>query len=475
VHEDEQRVAALDPGPFSEPSGVADLTGDEAWPFPTAAAVALSRSVAPAGSCRYLHLQSGAANCLAIAPTIAVSSRQVELMCLGQDHVYCPRFVHGGTGERPLPPPILRPSAVAVLPAVRPAPGGASTAEASIAARSTAVASSAIASTAPSWAPFAADGEEAPDGDAPADLNLAPAVVAGGAAVVASRATADVAASDEPFASAEIAGRPVPYEPPPDDRWAVDVPGAAERSLPDAASDTEGLAGLVAATPDDDAVDDAAAAGALSAAASAEHSSDVSADAPAGDAVAAPIAVPRRGRLRSDRLRMSQAHERSIALRRSTIAASLVLVAAIVVALAFVAARGGLVLPEAGSPAPSLVAVASGAVASTAPPTASTAPPTASNNPTASGAGPSTAPPTASHAPTASATPGGFTTAQLAVLKPCPGKTSCWQYRIHPGDNLHGVAKFFGVAYATLLKANPQITNPSLIHVGEAITIPPPS
>ena len=455
MHEDEQRVAALDPGPFSEPSGVADLSGDEAWPFPTAAAVALSRSVAPAGSCRYLHLQSGAANCLAIAPTIAVSSRQVELMCLGEEHVHCPRFVHGGTGERPLPPSILRPSAVAVLPAIRPAPDG--------------------ASTAASWAPFAPDGEEAPYADALADMPFAPAVVAGGAAVVASGAAAEAAASDEPSASAEAVGRPVPYEPAPDDRWSVEVLAAGERSLPDAASDTEGLAGLVAATPDDDLLDDAAAAGARSAAASAERSSDISADAPSGEAAAAPLAVPVRGRLRSDRLRMSQAHERSIALRRSTIAASLVLVAAIVVALAFVAARGGLVLPEAGSPAPSQVAVASGAVASTAPPTASTAPSTASNNPTASGAGPSTAPPTASHAPTASATPGGFTSAQLAVLKPCPGKTDCWQYRIHPGDNLHGVAKFFGVPYTTLLRANPQITNPSLIHVGEAITIPPPS
>jgi LysM repeat protein len=156
-------------------------------------------------------------------------------------------------------------------------------------------------------------------------------------------------------------------------------------------------------------------------------------------------------------------------------------VGAIVVALAFVAARGGLVLPDAGSPGPSQVAVGSQAPASAAAGSqaASTSPPISSPVPTPSAVRPSSAPPT--HAPTASAPPPGgspgptFSASQLAVLKPCPGKTDCWQYRIHAGDNLHGIAKFFGVTYAALLQANPQITNPSIVHVGEVLTIPLPT
>ena len=338
------------------------------------------------------------------------------------------------------PPPV----GVAVLPAVRPARMAVDRRGVRAAERR------------PRWAPFAEDGEQAPDAAVAADMPFASAVVAGGAAVVASGATAEAAASDEPSASAEIVGRPVPYEPAPDDRWAVEAPGAGERSLPDAASDTEGVAGLVAATPDGDAIDDDAAAGALSAAASAERSSDVSADAPSGEAAAAPIAVPVRRRLRSDRLRMSQAHERSIALRRSTIAASLVLVAAIVIALAFVAAR-------ADSSAGEAVVRPPGsrwrqAVASTAPPTASTAPQTASATRPRVEPGPRHR----RQRPCAdrSATPGGFTTAQLAVLKPCPGR---------PTAGNAGSAgrqppwRRSSSAFTTLLKANPQIPNPSLI------------
>jgi LysM domain-containing protein len=43
------------------------------------------------------------------------------------------------------------------------------------------------------------------------------------------------------------------------------------------------------------------------------------------------------------------------------------------------------------------------------------------------------------------------------------------------GDNLRNVATFFGVEYPALLAANPQITNPSVVHVGDRVTIPPPT
>jgi hypothetical protein len=139
-----------------------------------------------------------------------------------------------------LPPPILRPSAVAVLPAVRPAPDGASTTEGS-----SAVAWSAVASTAASWAPFAADGEEAPDADASTDMQFAPAVVAGGAAVVAGGATAEAPSDGLPRARRPGWAGSVRIGPTPLVRRGS---GAGERP-PRCRLRHRGLAGLVAVTP----------------------------------------------------------------------------------------------------------------------------------------------------------------------------------------------------------------------------------
>ncbi len=53
---------------------------------------------------------------------------------------------------------------------------------------------------------------------------------------------------------------------------------------------------------------------------------------------------------------------------------------------------------------------------------------------------------------------------------------STWQtYTIALGDNLYGIATKFNVTYDQLLAANPQITNPDFIVVGQVINIPPPS
>jgi LysM repeat protein len=60
------------------------------------------------------------------------------------------------------------------------------------------------------------------------------------------------------------------------------------------------------------------------------------------------------------------------------------------------------------------------------------------------------------------------------VLKPCPGKPNCYQYVIKSGDNLHNIATFFGVTYPALLAANPKITNPSVIHIGQQVIVPFP-
>jgi hypothetical protein len=45
-------------------------------------------------------------------------------------------------------------------------------------------------------------------------------------------------------------------------------------------------------------------------------------------------------------------------------------------------------------------------------------------------------------------------------------------YKVQSGDTLSGIAKRSGVSLAALEKANPQVKNPNLISVGEALNIP---
>lgn len=45
-------------------------------------------------------------------------------------------------------------------------------------------------------------------------------------------------------------------------------------------------------------------------------------------------------------------------------------------------------------------------------------------------------------------------------------------YIVQPGDTLSGIAEKFGITLSNLERANPQITNPDLIHPGEVVYIP---
>ena len=45
-------------------------------------------------------------------------------------------------------------------------------------------------------------------------------------------------------------------------------------------------------------------------------------------------------------------------------------------------------------------------------------------------------------------------------------------YKIRPGDTLSKLAKRNGISLAQLLKANPQITNPDRIQVGQVVNLP---
>lgn len=395
--------------------------------------------VAPPGSCPFLHLEGGGAACLALAPAIHLSSRQVEVLCVTTAHADCPRHIRGGAGERPVPP---RPRVT--RPAERPGPT-----------------SPPMFAAAPAIVPVAAA------------LSVGPAV----APQVAVPHPSDLAGVGVPTADPASASEPEDRPEPTYSPESIDAPEPTDAPVPtdaptpdDAPEPTPALVppGRVpyasAARPVEPiAVDPAAAGTSRSAMTRAEGARS---DPP-------PAVVARSRRVAALR---SQAHDRSVALRPATAAATLTLLAAIVIAVGFVAVRGGLSLP---TPLPTSSGLAGGATSGQA--TASAASGSAAASPSVgptAAVSPSVGPSAATPSPSVPSSSGGASPSiapdRLALLKPCPGKSDCYIYRIAKGDNLHTVAKFFGVPYQTVLDLNPQITNPSIIHVGDAITLPTP-
>ncbi len=82
----------------------------------------------------------------------------------------------------------------------------------------------------------------------------------------------------------------------------------------------------------------------------------------------------------------------------------------------------------------------------------------------------------ASIAPPPAATPvsGGAAYApdRLALLEPCPDRAGCYRYIVKRGDTLGRIARFFGVPLDSILRLNPQITDPSLILPGQPLILP---
>ena len=150
--------------------------------------------------------------------------------------------------------------------------------------------------------------------------------------------------------------------------------------------------------------------------------------------------------------------------------AALAVVVIFVGALAFGLLRGagGTTGPTA---TPTQVAVASG----TPTPSASVTPaPTPSPTPTPTFP-PSPTPTPSPSRPAATPTPsgsGGSIAARWDGLPKCPSGQACYLYTVKSGDTFIGIATFFGTTKAGLLSLNPAITNPALIHKGEAIKVP---
>lgn len=155
-----------------------------------------------------------------------------------------------------------------------------------------------------------------------------------------------------------------------------------------------------------------------------------------------------------------------------------ILAVALVVAFVFTSLRGGLSLPGA---APSLGTEGPSSSPSqllSPSPTAVPSPtPTLEPSPAATPSPIPTPSPTSSPsaAPTPSGSPLPSVPPAFVGLKPCPDAPSCYLYRVRSGDNLTRIAQRFGVTASAIRKLNPDITDPSLIHVGDTIRIPLPT
>ncbi|MBI3751323.1 MAG: LysM peptidoglycan-binding domain-containing protein [Chloroflexi bacterium] len=136
------------------------------------------------------------------------------------------------------------------------------------------------------------------------------------------------------------------------------------------------------------------------------------------------------------------------------------------VSVAFVGVRGGLQLPVAATATPALaVGSPSWTPQPTVMPSMSPAE-TPSPTPVASAA-PSAAP-TASATPAATASPSGPPDPLLA-LPPCPDHPGCYLYTVRRGDSFTAVSDRFGLLLWITRALNPEVTNESVITIGQTL------
>lgn len=148
------------------------------------------------------------------------------------------------------------------------------------------------------------------------------------------------------------------------------------------------------------------------------------------------------------------------------------LVLAAAAAISFVAVVGGLQLPTSPASGAVLASPTPGIVPSVEPSAAPTVAPTVT--PTTAPAPQSTAAPSVTPSFPPSPTPLPSSDRYL-VLTPCPSKPDCYLYTVKVGDSLQRIARYFGVPYDTVLEMNPWIVDPSTIHPGDVLELPPPT
>ncbi len=159
---------------------------------------------------------------------------------------------------------------------------------------------------------------------------------------------------------------------------------------------------------------------------------------------------------------------------RAVLAAIGILIASVAASFAFVVVRGGLSLPIAAQPA-GAVAAATGTPAATVVAIAPSPTPAITPSPTPS-ASPSPTPtpvPTPSPTPTITPTPHPSSD-RYNLLQPCPDKPDCYVYTVRRGDNLTGIAKYFGTTLDTIHQLNPWTLKKGL-EPGQQLILPPPT
>jgi Tfp pilus assembly protein FimV len=82
--------------------------------------------------------------------------------------------------------------------------------------------------------------------------------------------------------------------------------------------------------------------------------------------------------------------------------------------------------------------------------------------------------PTPAPVPTASPAPSVALPAAWQGLAACLAPDDCYVYRVQRNDTLYGIAAKFHTTLNVLLDLNRGIADPSTIHVGDQIRVPPP-
>jgi hypothetical protein len=166
----------------------------------------------------------------------------------------------------------------------------------------------------------------------------------------------------------------------------------------------------------------------------------------------------------------------------AVLGAAVALAIAATLSVGFLLVRGGFDLALA-SPSPTLLAVAQETPGPTTISLDTTPTPVQmpSSTPSPTDAPPPPLPtpspsPSATPAPTATLTPAPTPTSdRYALLDPCPSTPNCWIYSVRSGDNLESIVNWFGVPYDTVVSMNPQLPDPTHIHAGDKIRMPPPT
>lgn len=173
----------------------------------------------------------------------------------------------------------------------------------------------------------------------------------------------------------------------------------------------------------------------------------------------------------------------------AVLGAAVALAVAASLSVGFLLVRGGFDLALA-SPSPNQVAIvdpspgptSSGVALTPSPPPASTPSPSPTESAAPSPTPSPTPIPTVATSPTPPVTPtvtpkptAAPTSNRYAYLNPCPSTPDCWVYTVRSGDNLQSIVNWFGVPYATVIRMNPQISDPTEIRAGDKVRMPPPT